>query len=126
MYYFFLPKQKTQARQKQRVFDPRLKRVMEYIIFRLYGDRIICDTFNLYFYSSATFTTDDVLKIRKSEDNRSPETQNGRIRRREEKYSPRAARDIVFGIGHSETLYHRPTPERERLPKAKTLRQIFD
>lgn len=52
--------------------------------------------------------TDDILKIRKSEDNRSPGTQNGRIRRREEKYSPSRA-DIVFGIGHSETLYHRPT-----------------
>lgn len=33
--------------------------------------------------------------------------------------------DIVFGIGHSETLYHRPGGERD-LPKAKTLRQIFD
>lgn len=33
--------------------------------------------------------------------------------------------DIVFRIGHSETLYHRPGGERD-LPKAKTLRQIFD
>lgn len=33
--------------------------------------------------------------------------------------------DIVFRIGHSETLYHRPGTERG-LPKAKTLRQIFD